>query len=165
MELSTVIQLTHRRSSEIPHIPPVHHGVPVQSTEGEPSGTMNSMRIDKWLWAARFFKTRAIAIRSCEMGRIEANGLRAKPAREVRPGDRLRIENEAGIFAIEILELSQMRGPAAEAQKLFRETDESRAARLKVAEERKSMLQFAPEPARRPSKRDRRHIIRFRGDG
>jgi ribosome-associated heat shock protein Hsp15 len=123
------------------------------------------MRIDKWLWAARFFKTRALASRGCDLGRIEANGLRAKPAREVRPGDRLKIENEAGVFVVEVLELSQMRGPAAEAHKLYAETEESRAARQKVAEERKAMQQFAPLPDRRPSKRDRRHIIRFRGEG
>jgi ribosome-associated heat shock protein Hsp15 len=124
---------------------------------------MNSIRIDKWLWAARFFKTRGLAARACELGRVQSNGLRAKPAREVHAGDRLQVENEGGIFEIEVLELSPMRGPAAAAQKLYQESDASRLARLKAAEERTAMLEFAPAPERRPSKRDRRHIIRFRG--
>lgn len=125
---------------------------------------MNSVRMDKWLWAARFFKTRALAARACELGRVQAKGLRAKPAREVHAGDRLRVENEAGIFEIEVLGLSEMRGPAAVAQELYRESDTSREARLKVAQERKINLEFAPAPEHRPSKRDRRRIIRFRGD-
>lgn len=125
---------------------------------------MTSVRIDKWLWAARFFKTRALAARACELGRVQSNGLRAKPARDVRTGDRLRVENEGGIFEVEVLELSEIRGPAATAQKLYQESDASREARMKAAEERKAMQQLEPAPARRPSKRDRRHIIRFRGD-
>jgi ribosome-associated heat shock protein Hsp15 len=121
------------------------------------------VRIDKWLWAARFFKTRVLASRACDLGRIQANGLRAKPAREVRVGDRLRIENEGGLFEIDVLAASEMRGPAAVAQTLYRETETSREARLRAAEERKAMNQFAPLPERRPSKRDRRRIIQFRG--
>src|SRR5437763_1542946 len=77
---------------------------------------MGRVRIDKWLWAARFFKTRSIASRSCELGRIEANGLTAKPGREVRVGDTLRIKNDTGEFVVEILQLSDIRGPAAVAQ-------------------------------------------------
>lgn len=122
---------------------------------------MKSIRIDKWLWAARFFKTRGLAARACELGRVQSNGLRAKPARDVHSGDRLRVENEGGIFEIEVLELSDMRGPAAVAQKLYEESDASRAARRQAAEERRAAQEFTP--ARRPSKRDRRHIIRFRG--
>jgi ribosome-associated heat shock protein Hsp15 len=121
------------------------------------------MRIDKWLWAARFFKTRALASKACELGRILSNGLEAKPAREVRTGDMLRVKSEGGEFEIEVLELSEMRGPAAVAQKLYRETDASKEARMKLAAERKTMEQYAPLPARRPSKRDRRRIIQFRG--
>jgi len=120
------------------------------------------IRIDKWLWAARFFKTRAVASRACDMGRIQLNGLRAKPAREVHAGDKLRIENERGIFEIETLAISAMRGPAAVAQKLYRESDASREARLHLAEERKAMEQFVRLPEHRPSKRDRRRIIQFR---
>lgn len=123
---------------------------------------MNGVRIDKWLWAARFFKTRALAAKACDLGRIQSNGMEAKPAREVRVGDMLRVKNEGGEFEIEVLELSEMRGSAAVAQKLYRETDASREARMKVAEERKAMQQFAPIPAHRPSKRDRRRIIQFR---
>jgi ribosome-associated heat shock protein Hsp15 len=120
------------------------------------------MRLDKWLWAARFFKTRSLASHACDLGRIQTNGIRAKPAREVRTGDRLHIENEGGIFDVDVLALSEMRGPAAQAQTLYRETDLSREARLKLAAERKAMQQFAPLPERRPSKRDRRRIIQFR---
>jgi ribosome-associated heat shock protein Hsp15 len=124
---------------------------------------MTQVRMDKWLWAARFFKTRALAARACELGRIHSNGIEAKPAREVRVGDRLQVKTDAGEFQIEVLELSAMRGPAAVAQKLYRESEESREARMKAAEEARAMRQFAPMPAGRPSKRDRRRIVRFRG--
>jgi ribosome-associated heat shock protein Hsp15 len=124
---------------------------------------MDAVRMDKWLWAARFFKSRAMASRACELGRIESNGVRAKPAREVHPGDHLKIESDSGRFEIEILGVSHIRGPASVAQALYRETEASREARLRAAEERKSMQQFAPVPVQRPSKRDRRRIIRFRG--
>ena len=121
------------------------------------------MRIDKWLWAARFFKTRALATKACDLGRIESNGQPAKPAHEVKVGDRLRVKNEGGEFQIEILGLNQMRGPAAMAQALFRESEASIAARAKAAAERKAMQQYAPLPEHRPTKRDRRRIIQFRG--
>jgi ribosome-associated heat shock protein Hsp15 len=124
---------------------------------------VGSIRADKWLWAARFFKTRALASRACELGRIEDNGVRAKPAREVRVADRLRIENPSGIFEVQVLALSAVRGPAAVAQNLYRETEASREARMRAAEERKALQQFEPLPERRPSKRDRRRIIQFRG--
>ena len=117
---------------------------------------MASVRIDKWLWAARFFKTRALASKACDLGRIHSNEIQAKPAREVRVGDMLRVKNEGGEFQIEVLQLSEMRGPAAVAQTLYRETEASKAARVKAAEERKAMQEFAPLPERRPSKRDRR---------
>lgn len=126
---------------------------------------MNSMRIDKWLWAARFFKTRALASKACDLGRILTAGVRAKPAREVHAGDTLRIENEGGTFEVEVLGLSQVRGPALVAQTLYQETDSSREARVRAAEERKAMRQFALPVARRPTKRDRRRIIQFRGRG
>jgi ribosome-associated heat shock protein Hsp15 len=124
---------------------------------------MASGRIDKWLWAARFFKTRAQASKACDLGRIYSNGIQAKPAREVRVGDMLQVRNEGGEFHIEVLALSQMRGPAAVAQTLYRETEASIAARLQAAAERKAMQEFAPLPQHRPSKRDRRRIIQFRG--
>ncbi len=124
---------------------------------------MESIRIDKWLWAARFFKTRALASKACDLGRIRSNGVEAKPAREIRVGDRLEVKNEGGDFQIEVLALSLMRGPAAVAQTLFRESEASIAARSKAIAERKAMQQFAPLPEHRPSKRDRRRIIQFRG--
>jgi len=123
---------------------------------------MPAVRIDKWLWVARFFKTRSLASRACDLGRIESNGLTVKPAREVRAGDKLLIQNEGGRFEIDVLAVSEIRGPAAVAQTLYRETDSSREARLKLIEENRIMRQFAPLPERRPSKRDRRRIIRFR---
>jgi ribosome-associated heat shock protein Hsp15 len=124
---------------------------------------MNSVRIDKWLWAARFFKTRALASRACDLGRIESNGVKAKPAREVRAGDKLRIENAGGLFEVAVLETSEVRGPATAAQKLYEESEASREARMKLAEERRTMQQMMPLPEHRPSKRDRRRIIQFRG--
>jgi ribosome-associated heat shock protein Hsp15 len=124
---------------------------------------MTSVRMDKWLWAARFFKTRSLAARACELGRIQRNRQPAKAAREVRIGDMLRVTNEGGDFEIEVLLLSEVRGPASVAQTLYRETDASRERRQKVAAERKAMRQFEELPAARPSKRDRRRIIQFRG--
>jgi ribosome-associated heat shock protein Hsp15 len=124
---------------------------------------MTSVRMDKWLWAARFFKTRALAARACELGRVQSNGLAAKAAREIRVGDMLRVTNESGDFQVEVLRLSQVRGPAPVAQTLYRETEASREMRLRVAAERKAMKQFEELPAGRPSKRDRRKIIQFRG--
>src|ERR1022692_4294131 len=103
---------------------------------------MTSVRIDKWLWAARFFKTRALAARACDLGRILSNGQPAKPARDVRIGDMLRVTNEGGDFQIEVLLLSDVRGPAAVAQTLYAETESSKELRMKVAAERKSMKQF-----------------------
>ena len=124
---------------------------------------MTSVRMDKWLWAARFFKTRALAARACELGRIQSNGQPAKAAREVRIGDMLRVTNDGGDFQMEVLHLSEVRGPASVAQTLYRETEASRELRLKVAEERKAMKQFETLPAGKPSKRDRRKLIQFRG--
>jgi ribosome-associated heat shock protein Hsp15 len=124
---------------------------------------MTSVRIDKWLWAARFFKTRALAARACELGRIQSNGQNAKPARDVCVGDMLRVTNDGGEFQVEVLLLSDVRGPASVAQTLYRETEASRELRLKVAAERKAMKQFEELPAGRPSKRDRRRFVLFRG--
>ena len=124
---------------------------------------MARVRIDKWLWAARFFKTRSLATRACELGRIESNGQQAKAAREVRVGDSLQVKTEGGDFQVEVLVLSEMRGPAAVAQTLYRETEASRELRLKLAEERKAMPHFEASREGKPSKRDRRELARFRG--
>jgi ribosome-associated heat shock protein Hsp15 len=126
---------------------------------------MIGVRLDKWLWAARFFKTRTLSAKACELGRIEANHQLARSAREVRIGDLLGIKTEGGDFEVEVLALSDIRGPASVAQQLYRETDASREARKRFAEERRAGLHFAPAPAGRPSKRDRRRIIRFRDGG
>ena len=122
-----------------------------------------SVRMDKWLWAARFFKTRSLAARACELGRIESNGHQAKPAREVRVGDRLRVRNDAGEFEIDVQVLSEVRGPATVAQALYQETGESKAARARAAEERKARGPLDFWEAGRPGKRDRREINRLRG--
>ena len=124
---------------------------------------MTGVRMDKWLWAARFFKTRTLAARACELGRIESNGQPAKAAREVRAGDLLHVKNDGGDFQVEVLVLSEIRGPAAVAQMLYRETEASRESRQKLAEERKSMPHFEALREGKPSKRDRRVIDRLRG--
>jgi ribosome-associated heat shock protein Hsp15 len=123
---------------------------------------MASVRMDKWLWSARFFKTRSLAAKACELGRIQSNQQPAKPAREVRVGDHLQIRTEGGDFEVEVLLLSEVRGPASVAQTLYHETDASRELRLKVAAERKALMNFTPAPPGRPSKRDRRKIHQFR---
>jgi ribosome-associated heat shock protein Hsp15 len=128
-----------------------------------PTAGKDSVRIDKWLWAARFFKTRALASKACDLGRIRSNEAEAKPARDVRVGDMLRVKNEGGEFHVQVLAVSDIRGPAAVAHTLYRETEESIAQRQREAAERKAMQQYAPLPERRPSKRDRRRIIQFRG--
>jgi ribosome-associated heat shock protein Hsp15 len=120
--------------------------------------------MDKWLWAARFFKTRSLAARACELGRIQSNQQPSKPAREVRIGDLLQIKTEGGDYQVEVLLLSEVRGNASVAQTLYRETDASRELRLRLAAERKAAMNFSPAPEGRPSKRDRRKIIQFRGE-
>jgi len=124
---------------------------------------VNGVRIDKWLWAARFYKTRSLAAHACELGRIEFQGQPVKPARDVKVGDMLRVKNDSGEFHIEVLGLSELRGPAPVAQALYRETEESKAARARAAEDRKLMPVFERFREGRPSKRDRRVINRFRG--
>ena len=126
---------------------------------------VNCMRIDKWLWAARFFKTRGLASKACELGRIRARDIEAKPAREVHVGDMLHIKNEGGDFEVEVLGLSDMRGPATVAQTLYRETEASKELRQKLAEERKNQPDFDRFDFGRPSKRDRRQLARLRGRG
>lgn len=121
------------------------------------------MRMDKWLWAARFFKTRALAAKACELNRIASNGHTAKAARDVRVGDKLEIKNDMGLFVVEVLGLSEMRGPTAVAQMLFSESEASRVAREKAAAERKAMAAADGYTESRPTKRDRRDIQRFRG--
>ena len=126
---------------------------------------MTGIRIDKWLWAARFFKTREQASKACDMSRISSNQTRCKPSREVRLGDMLQIRNEAGDFEVEVLGLSEQRTAAAIAQALYRETPESVELRKKAAEERKLLGPLADTRTPRPTKRDRRLIHSFNGRG
>lgn len=121
------------------------------------------VRIDKWLWAARFFKTRSLAAEACDRAQIKLNGAAAKPARDVQAGDWLVIENPGGVYEIQVVAVSEMRGPAAVAQALYVETEASAAARARLAERRR--LQPEPEAQRqgRPTKRARRDMDRFRG--
>ncbi len=126
---------------------------------------MPSVRLDKWLWAARFFKTRSLASRACELGRIQSNGQPAKASRDVHVGDTLQVTNDGGIFQVEVLLLSEIRGPASVAQTLYHETEASREQRRKVSDQRKAMREFEQLPEGRPDKRDRRKIIHFRGRG
>ncbi len=121
------------------------------------------MRIDKWLWAARFFKTRTLAAKACELGRVSANGQSVKPSRDVYVGDLLLVKNDSGDFQVQVMALSEVRGPAPVARELYRETDASRELRLKLAEERKAMPRIEPIHEGKPSKRDRRRIDRLRG--
>lgn len=127
---------------------------------------MDCVRMDKWLWAARFFKTRALAAKACELGRIESNQHVAKAARDVHVGDQLRVKNDSGEFVVEVLLLSEVRGPAAVAQTMYRESEESKVARQQLAEARKAMPVYERTwEAGRPTKRDRRVLNRFRGRG
>lgn len=119
--------------------------------------------MDKWLWAARFFKTRSLAARACDLGRIECSGQKVKPAREVHVGDRLQVRNDSGEFQIQVLALSDMRGPAPIAQQLYAETDASKQARAELIEQRKSMPHFEALLDGKLSKRDRRRFDRLRG--
>lgn len=124
---------------------------------------MDRVRIDKWLWAARFFKTRTVAGRACDLGRVECNGQSAKASREVHVGDALRVKTDGGDFEVQVLGLSEMRGPAPVAQTLYLETEASKGARIQAAEERKAIPHFQAPGQGRPSKRNRRDLDRLRG--
>jgi ribosome-associated heat shock protein Hsp15 len=121
------------------------------------------VRIDKWLWAARFFKTRSLAAQAVEGGRVRLNGERVKPAKDLKPGDELAIHIGELEWVVEVQELAVRRGPATQARKLYAEREESRARREAVMAARKT----EPEPGfglhGRPTKRDRRMIRRYTG--
>lgn len=125
----------------------------------------DKMRIDKWLWAARFYKTRSLAAVEIGKGRVQVNDVEVKPAREIAVGDTVTIRQESQRRTVVVQALSKVRGPAPVAQRLYAETPESVAARELAAEQRR----YAPEPAHtlvegRPTKRDRRAIERLRND-
>ena len=124
---------------------------------------MEPVRLDKWLWAARFYKTRALATEAVAGGRVHVNGQAAKPAKAVRPGDRLEITAGRTRFVVDVVETSERRGPPAEAARLYDETPESRAQRERAAELRRMAPAPAPAAGGRPTKRDRRRLDRGRG--
>jgi ribosome-associated heat shock protein Hsp15 len=124
---------------------------------------MERLRIDKWLWAARFYKTRSLAVEDIDRGRITVNGQPAKPSREVKPGDTVEMRQPVSLRTLKVLGLSNQRGPAPVAQALYEETSESRARHAAAIEQRRY------EPARslehgRPTKRDRRDMEREKHD-
>ncbi len=120
------------------------------------------MRIDKWLWAARFFKTRALAQAAVVAGKVRLDGERIKPAKDVRVGDALTIRVGEYESAITVTALAERRGPAEDARKLYFESEESVARRLVQMADRKAFGELAGERKGRPTKRERRQIIKFR---
>jgi len=121
------------------------------------------VRVDKWLWAARFFKTRSLAAQAVEGGRVQVNGQRVKPARDLQPGDELVIHIGALEWVIEVRGLSTQRGPAAAAQKLYEERASSRERRFEAVAARKLALAPVRVEKGRPTKRDRRQMRKFTG--
>lgn len=123
---------------------------------------LSAVRIDKWLWAARFFKTRSLATEAVEGGRVQINGLRVKPAKDVKPGDRVEVSIGEMHWELRVEGLSEKRGPAPEARKLYAETEASQARRQKALDERHLRVEPAAELQGRPTKRDRRSMDRWR---
>ena len=125
-------------------------------------GKLETVRIDKWLWAARFFKTRSLASRAVTGGKVHLNNERIKPSSAISVGDRLEIRRLEDVFIVDVRVLSDKRGPARVAQTLYEETAESLAAREQEREERRLTRQVSPAPKGRPDKRARRQIHRFK---
>jgi ribosome-associated heat shock protein Hsp15 len=123
------------------------------------------IRLDKWLWAARFFKTRQLAIAAINGGKVQVDGQRAKPSRSVRPGSRLEVHKESLTWEIQVLAIDKQRRPASEAALLYAETEASRLRRQDLLRERRDLGGAATGADGRPSKRDRRMIQRFTGRG
>ena len=126
--------------------------------------TDSPIRLDKWLWAARFFKTRAVAAQAIASGKVEVNDVRAKPAKLLHLGDRLRVRRGPYLYLLTVRVLSERRGPPAQAATLYEEDPEGKAARERLAHQ----LRIAPPPAYegkgRPTKRDRRELERLRDE-
>ena len=125
---------------------------------------IDRMRLDKWLWAARFFKTRSLATQAIEQGRVKLDGERVKPAREIKPHDRLDVQVGDAVWTLAVRMLSMQRGPAPVAQQLYEEDPDSVARRQQQAGERKLAVSPAAGIKGRPTKRERRHIHRFTGE-
>ncbi len=123
---------------------------------------LDRVRIDKWLWAARFFKTRSLATNAVDAGHIRLNGERPKPAKDVKAGDTLHIHAASGDYVVDVIALSDKRGSAVIAQSLYAETDESKVARALAADRRKTLVDPSEQIVARPTKKDRRNLDRFR---
>jgi len=121
------------------------------------------MRLDKWLWAARFFKTRSIASAAVDGGKVRVNGAAAKPAKEIRPGDRIELRAGELDFEIHVVGLDEYRRPAPEAQQLYEESADSVRRRAEAAELRRLAPPITDQLRGRPTKRDRRKFGQFRG--
>lgn len=124
-------------------------------------GAAEKVRLDKWLWAARFYKTRALATEAINGGHVQLNGQRPKPARLLQEGDELVIRKGAEHFHVTVRGLSARRGPASVAQQLYEESEESIRQREAAREQRRLQAAADPRPAKRPDKKGRRKIIRF----
>ncbi len=122
----------------------------------------DAVRIDKWLWAARFFKTRRLATEAINGGKVEVNGTRAKPAKMVRVGDRVHVRKDALDYELMVQGLSDKRGPASVARTLYSETEESQARREQVQAQLKAQAVAFPQPKRRPDKHDRKRLADFK---
>ena len=129
----------------------------------KPASELADLRVDVWLWAARFFKTRGLARHAVEAGRVEVNEAACKPAKALHEGDRLRIRREQERVEVLVLALSPRRGPASEAQQLYRETDASRAARETLCEQRRLSGAAVDHPPKRPDKQARRQLREIKG--
>lgn len=132
-------------------------------SKSEASDQADKVRLDKWLWAARFFKTRALAAEAINGGHVHLNGSRVKPARAVNIGDELHITKGSEVFVVLVELISDRRGPASAAQQLYEESESSREKREQYAEQRRLERANDTRPERRPDKRARRQIIRFTG--
>jgi ribosome-associated heat shock protein Hsp15 len=130
----------------------------------DPGKALECLRIDKWLWAARFYKTRSLAAQAVEGGKVKLNGERAKPSKEVRPGDLVEVRSGELHWLVEVRAVSSRRGPASEAALLYTEGDESRAKREHMIAVRRAGPRPAHDAQGRPTKRDRRMIRRFTGE-
>ncbi len=126
---------------------------------------MTGVRLDKWLWAARFFKTRSLAAQACDLGRVQLAGRPVKPAREIQLHAMLSIKTPGGDFEVRVLGLSDIRGPAPISQAMYEETEASRDARVKASAERRLVWESEALRDGRPSKRDRRDLERLKGFG
>ncbi|MBN8412187.1 RNA-binding protein [Halomonas denitrificans] len=126
---------------------------------------MDSVRLDKWLWAARFFKTRALAKKAIEGGKVEVDGAKAKTSKLVSPGMRIRAPQGWDVWEVEVVQVSEQRRGAPEARLLYQETEQSRERREREAEQRRQANEVFQHPHKRPDKRARRDIKRFQREG